>query len=182
MTTTWFTSDTHFGHARMIQLAQRPFKTVEDMDAMMVLRWNDVVAPGDQVFHLGDFAFRDHDPYLRQLKGQKRLIVGNHDHSDRVKRARGWHTVDHLLHTTVSGVNLVLCHYAMRVWRQAHHGAIHLYGHSHGNLPGDSQSCDVGVDCWKFRPVHLSEIREHLSTLPKRGEPDHHQPKVSRNA
>ncbi|KRP89238.1 hypothetical protein AOQ73_26835 [Bradyrhizobium pachyrhizi] len=32
-------------------------------------------------------------------------------------------------------------------------GAIHVYGHSHGKLPGNGASCDVGVDRWDFRPV-----------------------------
>jgi calcineurin-like phosphoesterase family protein len=178
MPNTWFTSDTHFGHARIIELANRPFSTVEAMDEEMIVRWNEVVRPGDQVFHLGDFAFSDHDPYLRLLHGQKRLIVGNHDHSDRIKKATRWHTVDQLLHVTVEGIPLVLCHYAMRVWRKSHHGAVHLYGHSHGNLPGDSRSCDVGVDCWHFRPISLGEICEHLAMFPPRVEPDHHQPKA----
>jgi hypothetical protein len=38
--------------------------------------------------------------------------------------------------------------------------------HSHGGLAGDSQSLDVGVDCWDFRPVTLREIKERLATMP----------------
>jgi hypothetical protein len=53
----------------------------------------------------------------------------------------------------------VLCHYALRTWNGSHRGALRLYGHSHGGLAGDSQSVDVGVDCWDFRPVTLDEIR-----------------------
>jgi calcineurin-like phosphoesterase family protein len=61
---------------------------------------------------------------------------------------------DKLTHIEVMGdIQVVLCHYAMRVWRNAHHGALHFYGHSHGNLPGDAQSLDVGVDCWDFAPA-----------------------------
>jgi calcineurin-like phosphoesterase family protein len=141
----WFTSDHHFGHKRIIELANRPFGTVEEMDAVMIERWNERVKIGDMVYHLGDFAFGDHTPYLTRLNGQKRLVKGNHDHSNRVKKAEGWSTVDTLLHvTSQEGIPLVLCHYAMRVWSRSHYGAIHLYGHSHGNLPGDSQSGDVG--------------------------------------
>lgn len=175
----WFTADHHFGHKRIIELAHRPFASVEEMDETMIALWNDRVAPGDMVYHLGDFAFTEHTPYLRRLKGQKRLIVGNHDHSNRVKKAEGWSTVDGILHVTVGETPIVLCHYGLRVWNRSHYGALHFYGHSHGSLPGDSQSTDVGVDVWNFAPVSLDEIRERLASLSKRGEPDHH---VARSA
>ena len=81
--------------------------------------------------------------------------------------------------TLPDGTMVVLCHYAMLVWSRSHHGAIHLYGHSHGNLPGDSQSCDVGVDCWDFAPVSIEEIRVRLARSPGRAEPDHHQPRAT---
>jgi calcineurin-like phosphoesterase family protein len=168
----WFTADHHFGHARIIELAKRPFASVETMDEAMVERWNARVEPGDLVYHVGDFSFADHTPYLKRLKGQKRLIVGNHDHSNRLKKAEGWSTVDNMLHLTLDDTPIVLCHYGMRVWNRSHHGALHFYGHSHGNLPGDSQSLDVGVDCWDFQPVSLAEIKARLATYPQRIEPD----------
>jgi calcineurin-like phosphoesterase family protein len=179
MNDVWFTSDHHFGQKRIIELASRPFASVEEMDDLMAAKWNARVKPGDLVYHLGDFAFADHTPYLKRLKGQKRLIVGNHDHSNRVNKAEGWATIDTLLHVTVANVPLVLCHYAMRVWSRSHHGAIQLYGHSHGNLPGDSQSCDVGVDCWNFEPINLEEIRVRLAESFPRREPDHHAARLA---
>jgi calcineurin-like phosphoesterase family protein len=172
----WFTSDHHFGHARILELARRPFDSVDEMDETMIARWNERVAPGDLVYHLGDFAFADHEPYLSRLKGQKRLVVGNHDRTNRVKKAQGWSTVDNLLHIKVGDTPIVLCHYGLRVWNGSHRGALHFYGHSHGNLPGDTQSLDVGVDCWDFRPILLEEIRARLTALPMRTEPDHHAP------
>jgi calcineurin-like phosphoesterase family protein len=181
--TIWFTSDHHFGHERIIELAKRPFASVEGMDEHMIARWNDRVKPGDTVYHVGDFAFTDHDPYLRRLNGQKFLVPGNHDHSNRVKKAAGWVKAEKIMDVTLpDGTMVILCHYAMRVWSRSHYGAIHLYGHSHGNLPGDSQSCDVGVDCWGFAPVSIDEIRVQLARSPRRGEPDHHQSKEARNA
>ena len=175
--TTWFTSDTHFGHKRIIELCRPSFESVEEMDEVLIERWNTVVEKGDTVYHLGDFAFSDHNQYLERLRGQKHLILGNHDHSNRVNKANGWSSVSQLLHTTVEGKPLVLCHYAMRVWNKSHHGAIHLYGHSHGTLEGDTQSCDVGVDAWNLTPVTLNTIRFRLASNPERGEPDHHKPK-----
>lgn len=172
----WYTADHHFGHKRIIELAHRPFSSVEEMDEEMVRRWNAIVARGDTVYHVGDFAFADHTPYLSRLNGQKRLILGNHDHSNRVKAAKGWATVDSMLTIKDGETPIVLCHYGLRVWNRSHYGALHFYGHSHGSLPGDSQSCDVGVDCWSFAPVSLDEIRSRLGAHPMRGEPDHHAP------
>ena len=54
---TFFTSDTHFGHANIINLCKRPFKDVNHMNDMLVENWNNVVTDDDTVFHLGDFAF-----------------------------------------------------------------------------------------------------------------------------
>ena len=67
----------------------------------------------------------------------------------------------------------MLCHYAMRVWNRAHHGAWHLYGHSHGKLPEapTSLSMDVGVDTHDFRPWHFDEINLVMTEKAKaRGE------------
>ena len=178
--TVWFTSDSHFGHERIIKLCRRPFASVEEMDEHLIERWNTFVQGGDTVYHLGDFAFAEHTQYLDRLRGHKHLILGNHDPSNRVRQANGWSSVNQLMHVTVAGQPLVLCHYAMRVWNRSSYGSIHLYGHSHGNLEGDAQSCDVGVDAWplyNFAPLTLSDIKQRLATFPEREEPDHHQPR-----
>ena len=64
--TIFFTGDTHFAHRRIIELAKRPFTTVEEMDEVMIKRWNAVVTANDVVYHLGDLAWTDHTPYLQQ--------------------------------------------------------------------------------------------------------------------
>lgn len=80
--TVWFTSDTHFGHARIIELNNRPFRDVSHMNEMLVQNWNDKVKPNDHVYHLGDVAlgsFEKSLSYVARLNGIKTLIVGNHD-------------------------------------------------------------------------------------------------------
>lgn len=54
---TFFTADTHFNHANILEYTNRPFLNVEEMDLEMIYRWNSVVRKNDLVFHLGDFAF-----------------------------------------------------------------------------------------------------------------------------
>ena len=176
--TTWFTSDTHFGHANIIRYSGRPFSDVKEMDETLIRNWNDVVGPDDDVFHLGDFAFRNPDAaasYRRRLNGRIHLIWGNHD-SDQVRNAGIWESSSPYAEINVSSVRLVLLHYGMRVWNKCHHGSIHLFGHSHGSLPGDSGSVDAGVDypAWNYSPSRLSTIRRHLRTLPERKSVDHH--------
>jgi calcineurin-like phosphoesterase family protein len=53
------TSDTHFGHKRVIEFeaAHRPFATIEEHDRELIARWNATVKPKDTVWHLGDVYF-----------------------------------------------------------------------------------------------------------------------------
>lgn len=87
----WFISDTHFGHANtFLKFKQpngepmRPFTSVEEMNETMIQRWNAVVKPQDEVYHLGDVVMKCNDPdaIMRRLNGHKRLVSGNHDTLD----------------------------------------------------------------------------------------------------
>ena len=51
----FFTSDTHFYHANIINFCKRPFANVETMNEALIENWNAVVGVDDIVFHLGDF-------------------------------------------------------------------------------------------------------------------------------
>lgn len=82
MTTTWFSSDWHFGHERINELADRPFKSVTEMNETIVENWNSVVEPDHSAFVLGDVAMGKIDeslPIIAALNGHKTLILGNHD-------------------------------------------------------------------------------------------------------
>ena len=172
----WFTSDTHYFHARNNRHSKPPFRAVEEMNAELARRWNAVVGTDDEVFHLGDVGFGNRhriDDVLGKLKGKKHLCPGNHDYRNDLLRLRAWHSVEPYREIVVDGRFVVLLHYGMRVWNRSHHGSIQLYGHSHGNLPGNSQSLDVGVDCWDYAPVSLPEIVARLATLPPYRSKDH---------
>lgn len=78
----FFTSDTHFGHARIVELSNRPFTDVDEMDEALISRWNEVVSPEDTVYHLGDVALgkiADSLPLVARLNGYKIMVTGNHD-------------------------------------------------------------------------------------------------------
>ena len=57
----------------------------------------------------------------------------------------------------------------MRVWDRSHYGSWHLFGHSHGALPGYGLSLDVGVDCTGFKPISLEQVAEKMATISEKG-------------
>jgi calcineurin-like phosphoesterase family protein len=163
----YFTADTHFGHAAIIEHCQRPFATVAEMDAVLVANWNAVVQPRDTIYHLGDFCYKavkSPEAYLKKLNGTIHLIRGNHDSETARLCVDKFASVSDLLEVVVEGQRIVLCHYAMRVWPKSHHGSWHLYGHSHGTLPPEmgSKSLDIGVDCHDYYPVAFPKLVELL--------------------
>lgn len=168
--TVYFTSDQHFGHARILELCGRPFASVEEMDETMIVRWNAVVQPTDTVWHLGDFTMGSVEMawrYRARLNGRVNLIHGNHDRESVRNSGCMWHISAPMAQINHQGRQITLCHYAMRTWDQSHRGALMLYGHAHGRLPGTRLSLDVGVDCWDFTPVTLDQILARMATLPE---------------
>ena len=158
----WFTADTHFGHGAALGRWKRPFASVSEMDEALVAGWNARVRPGDEVWHLGDFAYRVRAERMAALldclPGRKHLLLGNNDTAE-TAGLPGWASVGHYAEFELEGVRLVLCHYAFRTWNGMYKGALNLHGHSHGALAGLPRQIDVGVDVWDYRPVSLGEIR-----------------------
>ncbi|MDQ1229798.1 MULTISPECIES: metallophosphoesterase family protein [unclassified Sphingomonas] len=161
--TIFFTADTHFGDHRTINIQKRPFASVAEMDALLIARWNAVVAPGDVVWHLGDVARRAEDvpDLLARLHGTKHLLRGNNDPEATIM-ADGWSSTGDYAEIEVDGHRLILCHYPFRSWNGQHRRAINLHGHSHGRLKPMLRQFDVGVDTHDFMPVTL----ERLLTTP----------------
>ncbi len=168
--TTWYTADTHFGHANIITHCSRPFTNADEMNEAIIARWNAIVAKSDTVYHLGDVLSFKHKEMgeargralLDRLNGTMTIAWGNHDDHCQWLKSR-YHTVDYM-DTRVEGQRLVMCHYPFESWngRQPSHpgNSIHIHGHTHGMLRKMAGRVDVGVDCWGFNPVSLEEIVE----------------------
>ena len=173
MSKVFVTSDSHFNHARIIQYCNRPFQDVSEMNEKLIENWNSVVSKDDVVYHLGDFhlgSYQNVQYFMDRLNFKfLHLVKGNHDKSFcewyKRNKPQTCELHDSYLETKIEGHNFTLCHYAMRVFNKSHHGAYHLYGHSHGTLPDDSNSLsfDVGVDCHNYTPVSLEQVREIMS-------------------
>lgn len=159
----WFTADWHLGHNNIIKFCNRPFATVLGMDAHIIGEVNERVGQNDRLFNIGDVAVRNGNlaSYRSQLICKNIFVVpGNHDREKEL--AKHFTVLPQCYMYENDGFRMVLCHYAMRVWAHSHHGAGHLFGHSHSTMPGTSTSMDIGVDCWDYKPVSLEEIKKEF--------------------
>lgn len=162
----YVTSDTHFGHNSIIKYSNRPFQTFWEMDAEIIKRWNSVVAPTDEVYHLGDFAFAKEAriyELVNQLNGSIHLIWGNHDQtiqkSKELQELFVWCKDYHEFR--YDGDHFILFHYPMYEWNKMHRGAYQLFGHVHGSTVGrGGRSIDVGMDCHDYTPIPLERVVE----------------------
>lgn len=171
----WYIADTHFGHASIINICQRPFDSIQEHDEALIENWNRTVGEDDVVWFLGDFVYKSSPKLARQIfdrlnGAQKHLLWGNHNTRGPDSRTSTmqlpWTSQQHYAETVDDGTRVCLFHYGMRVWPGMHKGAIHLYGHSHSKLMGTRQCIDVGVDNFGFAPVDIQTIRARLALLP----------------
>lgn len=178
-----FTSDTHFAHKKIIEYSRRPFSSVEEMDKALLDNINKIAGADDVLYHLGDFCFGEKIKHYRsEIKCKNvHLIFGNHDEKHRKAAVHLFKSTQDLLkinvNTSSAPTTLILGHYAQRVWLKKPYGALHLYGHSHGELPDEPNdlSMDVGVDFAarmfgggqdSYRPFTLDEIIEYMNKKP----------------
>lgn len=155
-----------------------------EMNEILINDWNKVVEKNDLVYHLGDFCFGDPTYILHKLNGKIILIPGNHDNDiinyirrttqDKIRIFGGLPlTYDKIFtigEVIIHNQLFSMSHFAMEVWNKSHHGAWHLYGHSHGSLKESVSklSMDVGVDAHykrygNFSPFTFNEISDVFS-------------------
>lgn len=161
--TIFFTGCTHFGHAAIINLANRPFVNVDDMDETLVENWNKSVGKNDQVFHLGDFAYKTtaQEEFLRRLNGKITLLRGNHDPAD-----WGAGIADMQVADKGQSRRIVLCHYPIEEWNGWWQGALHLHCHTHQpHFASADRRFNVTVEACNYRPVALEDILTHQNAV-----------------
>ena len=170
----FFTSDTHFHHANIINFCGRPFKNVEVMNETLIANWNSVVGPDDIVFHLGDFCLGGSAEWtniLNRLNGKIYLIVGNHD----IKNLRqGYYShFEHIamqMHIEVGKQKIYLNHCPFLCYGGAYRDTWQLFGHVHTSKQNTGIDAprlhmlfptqyDVGVDNNNFTPVSFEQVK-----------------------
>ena len=183
----WFTSDTHFGHENIIKYCNRPFANAQEMDEILVSRWNERVKPSDHIYHLGDVTMARNSQgrgleILARLNGHKRLIMGNHDHF-------------HVKHY------MVYFEKVMAMWRindfwlthvPVHHLSLgsckaNVHGHTHTQnyppavrykyvngvedreRPYVTPYINISVEQTNYRPINMEELRLLVGQIPPSG-------------
>lgn len=176
---TFFTSDTHFGHANIIRLCNRPFKDVEEMNEKLVENWNRVVPEDGTVFHLGDFAFGGSSVWnsiIPRLNGHINLIIGNHDRKNlRQGYMSFFDMVVPQLQIEIEDTSIYLNHYPFLCYGGSYRGVWQLFGHVHSGPQADGLDIsrlrvllptqyDVGVDNNNFTPISYREVKEKIES------------------
>jgi len=165
----WVTSDLHLFHEniRKFYPLSRPFSSVEEMNDVLVARWNTTIAPDDEVFAVGDvICWRKINTaiatdLLSRLNGKITLIRGNHDAADFVYLDAGWEQpVDHLMIDNILLIHRPCIPQNITEWDRfvendpdlVVHGHVHTSGQ---NLPGHFNVC---VDRHNLFPVPWDDI------------------------
>jgi len=163
--TTWFTSDWHLGHRSIIDHCYRPFKSISEMDDLILRNYFEVVQNDDTVYMLGDFAWAAfyYHSILPSLPGKIYFIPGNHDEKMCNVIKRHVHLLTRLEHYKIDGYRVVLSHYPLESWNWMRYNSYHFHGHCHGNehrgeLRRKPRRYDVGVDVWGFKPVSFETL------------------------
>lgn len=175
---TFFTSDTHFGHANIIKLCNRPFKDVEEMNEKLIENWNKVVSEDGTVFHLGDFAFGGSglwNSVIPRLNGQIYLIIGNHDRKNLRQGYMGkFADVLPQMQIQIEKRSIYLNHYPFLCYGRNDADAVwQLFGHVHSGPTSSGLDCDrlvhlfpyqydVGVDNNSYTPISWEEVKKKI--------------------
>jgi len=165
----FFTSDMHFGHAKIIEYSNRPFKNVNHMNQELIKRWNNRVNPQDVVYHIGDFSMKGVKNAIyweSKLNGKIVHIQGNHDRNNGVKT----YIVKCIMHF---GGKSIYCEH-----RPPHHSGdvphgcdFMICGHVHEKwkfkkIDGyDGPIINVGTDVWNYEPVSVHSLLKYYRKL-----------------
>ena len=165
----YFIADAHFGHSAIIKLCSRPFENADEMDMFMVDMWNSKVSRNDTVYIIGDLFYKhkNSESILSQLKGKKKLIIGNHDGGwmNTVDLSKYFVSVDSFAEVSDGKRNLVLCHYPLMSWKREQKSYM-VHGHIHNNtdaaywpiIKNNPRILNAGVEIIGFWPVSFDEM------------------------
>lgn len=167
----YFWSDQHFNHNNIIRFSDRPFHTTIEMNEYMYSQYFEIIKPEDLVVFGGDIAFGDIEETkqrLKQLPGQKILVLGNHDFDKNNPVLREYHCFDATVMAFVYQevfenkiCNVLVTHYPLDL-SYLPENTINVHGHIHVHLAGERR-INMAVEHTKYAPMLLKEkIKEEF--------------------
>ena len=167
----YFTADTHFCHSNILNLCKRPFSDIEQMNKTLIQNWNSYVSNKDEIYIIGDFLYKgtgfEANAILKELKGKKYLIKGNHDKfiEDKTFNNNNFVWIKDYYVLNYKKTKFVLFHYPIFEWEDYFKDSIHIYGHVHNSGNNIEQqkkfeilgkrAINVGVDVNNFFPISI---------------------------
>lgn len=171
MSNIWFTSDTHFGHEKIIEYCRPEFNDVFHMTHALMDNWNSRIKPNDVVYHGGDMLWRHPPPtwdelnwaeyVMKRLNGRIRLILGNHDNAkllvknDFVESICAW--------GYFKKEQFVQTHFPLPR-NQTPPKFVNVHGHTHNNQDNEPHQINICVEHTLYHPVHLDELLQVVKT------------------
>lgn len=167
----WFVSDTHWSHEKLCSVFKRPngrfvrpFANADEMDRIMIENWNRVVQDDDVVINLGDVAIKHAALKIHyQLKGTKRLQMGNHDISDAKDFLKHFETILGPIKVDDSfGNSYIISHMPIHQDCLAPWCKANIHGHLHINVVNDPRYISMCMEQIDYTPFHLDEVHKRV--------------------
>jgi calcineurin-like phosphoesterase family protein len=155
----YITSDTHFFHKNIISYCNRPFKSVEEMNYVMIDNWNKTVSPEDEIWHLGDVCLLDEDKiskFIARLNGHKKLIMGNHDEKYSPKQWRDMGFEEVYPYPIIYKKFYIFSHEPVFLNEKIPYANVH--GHLHQNKMAGHCYISVCVENTNYTPINIESI------------------------
>lgn len=151
----YYISDLHLFHKNVTDEGSnfdgRPFKTMDEMHNAIKENWNNTVTNADHVYILGDLSWKENEDviqFVSTLKGNKHLILGNHDTvKDQRYKQLFVEICDYKeIKDKIDGkeYNIAMSHFPIAFWSHQHKyrrddsehkiWGMHLYGHLHNSI------------------------------------------------
>jgi calcineurin-like phosphoesterase family protein len=164
MANIFFISDTHFGHANILNFLRpdgshlRRFSSVAEMDEHIISKWNAVVRPFDKVYHLGDVSMlKAGIATVARCNGQKRLLRGNHD----TYRTEEYLKYFEEIYATRVLDEIIFSHIPIHPKSLGRFRA-NVHGHIHASPAYGAGYFDVSVEAVDYTPLSLEELKRLL--------------------
>ena len=165
---TFFTSDTHFGSDRHIELSKRPFRNIEEMDYTFISNWNKTVFADDTVFHLGDFG----NPKTISLinVGKLYLLEGNYERDDNdfnIDDSRVT-ILNKYCDIKINDETIRCVHEPIsEIGEEDENIKFYLFGHIHEKGLVKRNGLNVGIDAHNYFPIDVNTVKFYKNAIEK---------------